>query len=426
MSGGWTKEAAERLPQALAWYEAAAALQQAATAHARFLGRYWHGENTDFQLVRRLLEGAEEIGRLTEGSGSVRPRRAGQRRRPPRRRCLRRRRPGARAARPVAADTRPGTPAGRTPKARHRHPRRRRRLVLGPSRAAGQRRRADRQGAAGTPTPASLTLDQARRIVARVEEIRAGRKAFLSQKPRDEQLLGPLYAGLDTDTAALTGALEWVSGVREPDAPMPEQAARALLAARPDEELRTAWNAFRAAVTDFAQLFDTARRHDLHARLTGTTADFDELTGRLAEDLSGPEEWRSFRTARDTLRRYRLDGLIDRAAEQGLDGADFPRAVERAVLEAWVEQIMAADSRLATVRAVERDKLVDQFRELDRALVANAHAEVIEACNERRPSTTTGPAAVIQREAEKKSRHMPVRALLREAVRHVPRASRAS
>src|SRR5690606_22429991 len=131
----------------------------------------------------------------------------------------------------------------------------------------------------------------------------------------------------------------------EPDAPMPEQAARALLAARPDEELRTAWNAFRAAVTDFAQLFDTARRHDLHARLTGTTADFDELTGRLAEDLSGPEEWRSFRTARDTLRRYRLDGLIDRAAEQGLDGADFPRAVERAVLEAWVEQIMAADSR---------------------------------------------------------------------------------
>src|SRR5690606_3785635 len=67
VSGGWTKEAAERLPQALAWYEAAAALQQAATAHARVLGRYWHGEHTDFQLVRRLLEGAEEIGRLTEG-----------------------------------------------------------------------------------------------------------------------------------------------------------------------------------------------------------------------------------------------------------------------------------------------------------------------------------------------------------------------
>lgn len=421
VSGGWTKEAAERLPQALAWYEAAAALQQAATAHARFLGRYWHGENTDFQLVRRLLEGAEEIGRLTEGVQI----------------------PSA-LAEQVSADGRPDAGAcAAADRAREQLDRWRRTLVPAPQPGGRPRLATGTLADAAAwysahlgplanaaeliakvqpvlATPASLTLDQARRIVARVEEIRAGRKAFLSQKPRDEQLLGPLYAGLDTDTAALTGALEWVSGVREPDAPMPEQAARALLAARPDEELRTAWNAFRAAVTDFAQLFDTARRHDLHARLTGTTADFDELTGRLAEDLSGPEEWRSFRTARDTLRRYRLDGLIDRAAEQGLDGADFPRAVERAVLEAWVEQIMAADSRLATVRAVERDKLVDQFRELDRALVANAHAEVIEACNARRPRPNRGQAVTIQREAEKKSRHMPVRTLLEKTSDIVP------
>jgi hypothetical protein len=40
---------------------------------------------------------------------------------------------------------------------------------------------------------------------------------------------------------------------------------------------------------------------------------------------------------------------------------------------------------------------------------------VIDACNRRRPRTTIGAAGVIQREAPKQRRHMPVRKLLEEA-----------
>jgi very-short-patch-repair endonuclease len=167
-------------------------------------------------------------------------------------------------------------------------------------------------------------------------------------------------------------------------------------------------------------MFDAARRPGLHARLTGTAAAFDEFTGLLAADRSGPEEWRSYAEARAGLRRHGLDGLIGRAAEKGLDGAGFPHAVERAVLEAWAERVMGGDSRLTPVRAVERDRLVERFRELDKALVANAHAQVIEACNARRPRPNVGQAAVIQREAEKKSRHMPVRTLLDRTSDIVP------
>ncbi|MEU8797757.1 DUF3320 domain-containing protein [Spirillospora sp. NPDC048819] len=421
VSGEWTKDAAERLPQAVAWYEAAMALRQAAASQSRLLGRYWQGEHTDFQLVRGLLEGAEEIGRLTAGLHF----------------------PSA-LAEQVSADGRPDAGAcDAAGQVRERLDRWRRTLVPAP-RPGGRPRLAT-----GTLTdaaawysahlgplaaaaeliakvqpvlavPAKLTLGQARRIAARVEAVRAEREAFLSRKARDEQLLDALYAGPDTDATALSSALEWVAGVRGQDEPMPEQAARALLAARPDEELRRVWTAFRAAVTDFAQLFDAARVPDLCARLTGTTAAFDELTGRFAADRSGPEEWRSFHEARAALGRYGLDGLIGRAAEKGLDGAGFPRAVERAVLEAWAEQVMAGDSRLNPVRAVERDKLVEQFRGLDRALVANAHAQVIEACNARRPRPNVGQAAVVQREAEKKSRHMPVRTLLDKTSDIVP------
>ncbi|CNE70634.1 putative DNA helicase [Mycobacterium tuberculosis] len=420
-SGEWTKEAAERLPQALAWYKAAAALQQAAATLGGHLGRYWQGEHTDFRLVQGLLEGAEEIGRLAGGPNF----------------------PSA-LAEQVSADGRPDPNAcSAADHARDRLDRWRRTLIPAP-RPGGRSRLA-----AGTiadaaawysahlhplaaaaeliakvrpvlAAPASLTLGQARGIASRVQAVRAERQRFTAGRGRDEQLLGLLYAGLDTDTSALSGALDWVAGVRGADEPMPEQAARALLATRPDEDLRTAWTTFRAAVTDFVQLFDPGRRRELHTRLTGTAKSFDELAGRLAADRSGPDEWRSFRDARAVLCRYGLDGLIVRAAGKGLDGAAFPRAVERAVLEAWAEQVMGGDSRLSPVRAVERDKLVEQFRALDQALVANAHAQVIEACNARRPRPNVGQAAIIQREAEKKSRHRPVRTLLNDTPNVVP------
>ncbi|MEU4823036.1 DUF3320 domain-containing protein [Actinomadura sp. NPDC023710] len=421
VSGGWSKEAAGRLPQALAWYDAATALTQAAASESRLLGRYWQDEHTDFHLVRDLLESADEIGRLTAAL----------------------RVPSALAGQ-VGADGRPDLNAcDAADHVRGLIDQWRRTLVPAP-RQGGRPRLANGTFAEAAAwyaahlrpladaaaliarvqpvlaSPAPLTLRKARRTAAQVEAVRVEREAFLSGEARDERLLGDLYAGLDTDMTEVTGALDWVARVRAPDAPMPERAARALLASRPDEELRRAWTAFRAAVTDFVQLFDTERRHDLHVRLTGTATAFGDLTDRLATDRSGPDEWRSFREARATLRRYGLDGLIDRAAEKGLDGTSFPRATERAVLEAWAEEAMAGDSRLAPVRAVERDKLVELFRDLDAALVTDAHAQVIDACNARRPRSNVGQAAVIQREAEKRSRHMPVRTLLDKASDVVP------
>ncbi|WP_181663259.1 DUF3320 domain-containing protein [Actinomadura madurae] len=421
VSGRWTREAAERLPQALAWYEATMGVQQAASVRAGALGRYWQGEHTDFQLIRQLLEGAEEINRLTEGLRS----------------------PSALAAQ-VSADGSPNAAScAAADRAHEQLDRWQRKLVPAPQPggrpglATGHLTDAAAWYAAhlGPMTaaaeliakvqpvlefPAPLTLGEARDIAAKIEEVRGGRDAFLSQKAHDEELLGTLYAGLDTDTTVLSGALDWAAGVRGPDEGMPEQAARALLAARPDEELRGAWTVFRAAVTDFVQLFESGRQRELHSKLTSTATAFDELAGRLAGDRSGPDEWHSFRDARAVLRRYGLDGLIVRAAGKGLDGAAFPRAVERAVLEAWAEQAMSGDSRLDPVRAVERDRLVEQFRALDLALVANAHAQVIEACNARRPRPNVGQAAIIQREAEKKSRHMPVRTLLDRTSDIVP------
>jgi very-short-patch-repair endonuclease len=58
--------------------------------------------------------------------------------------------------------------------------------------------------------------------------------------------------------------------------------------------------------------------------------------------------------------------------------------------------------------------LLEQFKDLDSRLISNAHSAIVEACVARRPRTNAGPAAVIAHEANKKSRHKPIRRLLEE------------
>ena len=95
--------------------------------------------------------------------------------------------------------------------------------------------------------------------------------------------------------------------------------------------------------------------------------------------------------------------------------------IERALLQEWAEHHLRTDPDLSTVRAADRDALVSEYRELDRALIAAATGSIIRACNARRPRSDVGEAAVIRREAEKKKKHMPVRTLL-ERTRHVTQA----
>ncbi|MFI0348933.1 DUF3320 domain-containing protein [Actinomadura sp. 9N407] len=419
-SGEWHKSVVNRLPQAIAWHEADQALRYAVSIHAPALGRYWQGDRTAFSLIGGLLESARRISQASANlqDGTALLRQVGADGRPDLDICALgqeiRDRIGQWRSTLVPAPR----PGGRT------------RLGLepledaatwyaahvDPLEAAAQLMETVQAASAQDGEP---TLAQARHMIQRVHALRGELRMFEVRSGADAMVLRVFYDGLETDLDALRKALDWVASVRSEGTPIPEEAATALLGERPDDELRRSWNAFRAAAADFTLLFDDSRR-SLLLRLTGSFAELGQETDRLAVDESGPDEWRSLREARAVLQRYGLAGLIDRAAEQGLPGETFARVMERAVLEAWVENVFSSDPRLKPVRAVEHDRLVDEFRTLDTALVENAHAQVIDACNARRPRTGVGQAAIIQREAEKKKRHMPVRTLLERTADVVP------
>ncbi|WP_328839542.1 DUF3320 domain-containing protein [Streptomyces europaeiscabiei] len=265
-----------------------------------------------------------------------------------------------------------------------------------------------------------LTLSRAREAVAAVVSARAAESSFAENDATYRSLLGSLYQGTETDRDAILDALDWAQKVRRTahgghSAPLPRAAARLMLAAPADPSVAARagdWSGQREALAGY---FEPGRAEELRRELAESLTAAQSVLSRLDRDPFGPEAWTSCAEALTLLRRYHLDGLPDQLARREVSAEDFPAAMERAVLTAWVEHQMSTDPRLKPMRAVERDQLVERFRRVDQDLVAAAHAEVIAACNSRRPRrTSVGQAAVIRREAEKQRRHMPVRHLLQQ------------
>ncbi|MEU0202786.1 MULTISPECIES: DUF3320 domain-containing protein [unclassified Streptomyces] len=177
------------------------------------------------------------------------------------------------------------------------------------------------------------------------------------------------------------------------------------------------------SVTALLDLFDSGRRTQLSPPLLGTFDQAQQVVEALRADREGPDEWHAHVAGLSALARHGADGLVTSAAERGIDPVRLPDIVEQALLRAWADDLLATDKRLRSTRSEDLNARVTDFQEADRRLIAAAGGAVIEACNKRRPRRFGGGAgAVIIREAEKKTRHMPVRELLgraREVVQSV-------
>src|SRR5262249_45360181 len=119
-----------------------------------------------------------------------------------------------------------------------------------------------------------------------------------------------------------------------------------------------------------------------------------------------------FVTAERELSRLGVEATVRFCVENKVEADAVPLVIERAVLEKWIDSILRDDSRLRSLRAEDRNQLVDEFRKLARESIRGAPVRVIEACNRRRPQTTAGSAGIILREGEKQRKHMPTRELL--------------
>ncbi|HYB87929.1 MAG TPA: DUF3320 domain-containing protein [Streptosporangiaceae bacterium] len=269
-----------------------------------------------------------------------------------------------------------------------------------------------------------LTFGQARWLVGLRDAADSARERLTGQSPAFHDVCGDLYAGAQTDVTALQAALEWARRLRAMitggTGPLTPAHLKAAESAVPTARLPAAAEAWRQAKDALRAAFGPDRRAELETELD----DYDDAADLIAamfDDTGGRDEWHTYQAARASLATHGLDVAVDFCIAERVEPAQVPQVLERALLQEWAEHHIRTDPALAVVRAPDRDALVREYRELDRALIAAAAGDVIRACNARRPRSDIGEAAVIRREAEKKSKHMPVRVLI-ERARHVTQA----
>lgn len=263
-----------------------------------------------------------------------------------------------------------------------------------------------------------LTLAQARSVLAAARRYASSRDALAGTAAQDAGRLGPGYAGADTDWAALDGSLEWARQVRDVvGGPMSPATAERLSALTLESGLLS------NAIEDWQRTRDrllgafTADRArdlalDLDIDLRESAQALREMAGSAHPDVA---QWCAFATERAALVDLQLGSAVDAVAAAHLSADQVPGAIEAAALRAWLDTTVERDDRLARYQAAERDALVVQYRELDRRIVGQANTKVAATCGDRRPRSLTGrPAQVITREANKKTRHKPIRQLLDE------------
>ena len=74
--------------------------------------------------------------------------------------------------------------------------------------------------------------------------------------------------------------------------------------------------------------------------------------------------------------------------------------------------IQKDDDRVASYQTSHRDQQVQDFQALDQSFVRTRAAGIINAAAARRPRAIGGPAGLIQKQAQMKTRHLPIRDLL--------------
>ncbi|WP_194890882.1 DUF3320 domain-containing protein [Catenulispora pinisilvae] len=415
--GVFDRGVADALPRALAFQEAQRYFDQTTAEHRTALGSYFAGESTDFTLLDSVLRAAEDIAIL------------GRQGDPARIRTL-----AAKGGRP--------DPAVATSEARLRDGLERWRTVpveymdsldwtaLGllpldeasawcseqmPALEYAEHVTAAISGTAGRTLTHAEALQALEAVATAVEAI----DALVAREAEDRQTLGALYDAERTETANLDRAVAWAHAVRKAAMgndrrPVPPQTAAHLLSGTARTRLTETSAAWESAAAAVSGLFDTGCRQEVDADLQREPAAVAELLDALQTDRGGIDQWLNYSEALAELEELGLGPGADWFVASRLTAELFATACERVALQAWAEDVIASDPRLRRGSADERDDRVATFTELDRRAVDGARSIVVRTIEAAKPLGIGGAAGRIKYEAEKKSRHKPVRDLIAE------------
>ena len=258
----------------------------------------------------------------------------------------------------------------------------------------------------------------------RLSELRKIESQVAASSEHLKERFGARFDGLQTSWDQVLEAVQWATRFRSHMGTRPIPDALVSLAvggkekAPESESLKDALVRMRTSRQRLAQNF--VEGYPAVGGIPLSQLDFDSIERRLRDlvnEIDSLRDWVDFKTLEadfgDRGFRELFTNLVSRAPL--LRGDDVPKGVRRALLQAWLNWVFAQDSSLGAFRGENHDRLIAEFRELDRKHWEQGVHRVIREANRHRPAASVvipgGEVQVLFREANKQRRHLPLRRL---------------
>src|SRR5262249_44910586 len=139
-------------------------------------------------------------------------------------------------------------------------------------------------------------------------------------------------------------------------------------------DLDVRYGATEKSLQAIQDLFLPGYAHELARDLRVSFDATRQLIDELDRSIGDIDEWTAFHRHAEALRTGGLGPVLDYCAQQSVSRSDVSDIVERALLSAWIDAHLSSDTRLNELRSADRDRLVDEFRQLDASLRHDAAA----------------------------------------------------
>ena len=148
--------------------------------------------------------------------------------------------------------------------------------------------------------------------------------------------------------------------------------------------------------------------------------DFIGMLLRLREMLQEIEalrDWVDFKALGGSFQDSELGGFFENLTSKGLfvRADDLPNVLRKSLLQAWLNRVFADDVCLGGFRGENHERLISEFRDLDRKHWEQGVHSIIREINRYRPTASViipgGELGILLREANKQRRHLPLRKL---------------
>ncbi|MBZ5700363.1 MAG: DUF3320 domain-containing protein [Acidobacteriia bacterium] len=148
--------------------------------------------------------------------------------------------------------------------------------------------------------------------------------------------------------------------------------------------------------------------------------DFVEIVTRLQkmlDQLEALRDWIDFKALEKDFQEQGLGELFANLVSKAssLSPGEVPNALRRSLLQAWLNWVFADDPCLGTFRGENHERLILEFRELDKKHWEQGVHSVIREINRHRPASSVvipgGEVQVLFKEANKQRRHLALRKL---------------